>query len=137
MDDFRSQLAAYVDAMLAADVRPVFLVVDLVGAHEIKRTHDADILDRFRETAAGAVSNAAGGCETFTYGDERLVAVLGDVDRLRSFAMVEKLQRILPLLAQSFDCPLHPDFDFIEYDEHAGVSGLIGQLARQLKHDAA
>jgi hypothetical protein len=137
MDDFRSQLAAHVDAMLAAGVRPVFLVVDLVGAHEIKRTHDAETLDRFRETAAGAVSSVAGDCETFTYGEERLVAVLGDVDRLRSFAMVEKLQRVLPLLAQSFDCPLHPDFDFIEYDERTGVAGLLGPLARQLKRDAA
>lgn len=137
MDDFRSQLTQHIDVMLAAGVQPVFLVIDLVGAREIRRTHDAETLDRFRETAAGAVSNAAAGCETFVYGEERMIAVLGDVDRLRSFAMVEKLRRLLPLLAQSFDCALQPDFDFIEYDDGTGVSGLIGQLARQANRDVA
>jgi len=137
MDDFRTQLTALVDEILAAGVQPVFLVVDLLGALEIKRTHDAETLDRFRQTAADAIHTAGDNCETFSYGDERVVAVLTGMDRLRSFAMVEKLRRSLPLLAQSFDCALQPDFDFIEYDERAGVSGLIGQLARQANRDVA
>jgi hypothetical protein len=50
------------------------------------------------------------------YGEERIVAILAGFDRLRTFAMIEKLRRGLPLLAQSFDCFLRPEFDVLEYD---------------------
>lgn len=139
MDEFRAHLTAAVDALLAQGVTPVFLVVELVGAGEIKRVHGAESLATFRDTATGAVVSAGHGCESFTYGDERVVAILPGFDRLKTFAIIEKLRRGLPYLAQSFDCVLHPEFDVIEYDATLGVGGVITQLVRQaqLRRDVA
>ncbi len=134
MDDFRSQLAAAVDAMLEQGVQPVFLVADLSGIAHIKRMHGADSLATFRQAAIDAIVSAGHGCEAFSYGEERIVAILAGFDRLRTFAMIEKLRRGLPLLAQSFDCFLRPEFDVLEYDEAAGVAGLIAQLVRLPQH---
>jgi GGDEF domain-containing protein len=137
MEDFRTQLTACIDAILAEGSTPVFLVVDLEGAAQIKRTYDLDALDRFRAAASDAVSSAGGGCDTFTYGEERIIAVLAGVDRLKSFSIADKLRRGLPLLGQSFDAILHVEFDFIDYDPATGVAGLINQLVHQqkLKHE--
>lgn len=139
MDDFRAHLEAAVDAVLAQGLKPVFLVVELGGAGEIKRVHGADSLTKFRETATGAIVAAGGGCDSFTYGEERVVAILPGYDRLKTFAMIEKLRRGLPYLAQSFDCLLHPEFDVIEYDLTTGIGGVIAQLVRQaqLRRDVA
>jgi len=135
MDDFRSQLSSLVDAMLEQGVEPVFLVVDLPGIEQIKRSHGADSLAMFRQTAIDAVVSAGHGCDAFSYGEERLVAILPGFDRLKTFAIIEKLRRGLPLLAQSFDCYLRPDFDVLEYDPATGIAGLIGQLARHPARD--
>ena len=139
MDDFRGHLTEAVDALLAQGVKPVFLVVELGGAGDIKRVHGADSLATFREAATGAIVAACGGCESFTYGEERVVAILPGFDRLKTFAIIEKLRRGLPYLAQSFDCMLHPEFDVIEYDLSTGIGGVIAQLVRQaqVRRDAA
>ena len=130
MDDFRKELAAVVDVMRGEGVEPAFLVVDLEGIAAIRQMHGAGSLDTFRETAIGAISAAANGCDTFTYGDERIVAILGGFGRLQTFALIEKLRRALPFLGQSFDVVLRPEFDVLEYDEGTGVAGLVAQLAR-------
>ncbi|HYM16316.1 MAG TPA: hypothetical protein VEZ14_12225 [Dehalococcoidia bacterium] len=130
MEDFRSQLSAYIDELLAAGAHPVFLIIDLEGASQIKRTYDAEALDRFRAAASDAISAAGGGCETFSYGEERVIAVLPEVDRLRSFSIADKLRRGLPFLGQSFDAVIHVDFDFLDYDPASGVAGLIAELTR-------
>src|SRR3990172_571552 len=139
MDDFRAHLEAAVDAVLAQGLKPVFLVVELSGASDIKRVHGADSLATFREAATGAIVAAGGGCESFTYGEERVIAILPGYDRLKTFAIIEKLRRSLPYLAQSFDCVLHPEFDVIEYDLTTGIGGVIAQLVRlaQLRRDVA
>jgi hypothetical protein len=134
MDDFRSQLSAVIDDMLAAGVEPVFLVVDLEGVDHIKQLHGVESLDKFREAAIGAIVSAGHGCEAFSYGDDRVVAILAGFDRLKTFAVVEKLRRGLPFLAQSFDCVLHPQFDILEYVPETGVAGLVGQLVRRPEH---
>jgi hypothetical protein len=130
MEDFRTQLSACIDEMLAQGLQPVFLVVDLEGAGQIKRMYDAEALERFRESACSAISSAGGDCDTFSYGEERIIAVLAGIDRLKSFAIAEKLRRGMPLLGQSFDAALHVEFDFIDYDAATGIPGLIGQLTR-------
>jgi hypothetical protein len=135
MDDFRSQLAAVVDDMLAQGVQPMFLVADLAGVEHIKRVHGIESLATFREAAIGAIVSAGQGCEAFSYGEERIVAILAGFDRLKTFAMIDKLRRGLPLLAQSFDCHLRPEFDVVEYDASTGIPGLIGQLAHQARRD--
>ncbi len=139
MDDFRAHLEAAVDAVLAQGLKPVFLAVELGGAADIKRVHGADSLLKFREAASGAIVAAGGGCEYFTYGEERVVAILPGFDRLKTFAIIEKLRRGLPYLAQSFDCVLHPEFDVVEYDLATGIGGVIAQLVRlaQLRRDVA
>ena len=129
MDDFRTELTAVVDAMRESGVEPSFLVVDLVGMDYIKRTHGAESVEKFREAATGAISSAAAECDTFTYGDERIIAILSGFGRLQTFALIDKLRRILPLLGQSFDCALHPEFDVLDLDEQ-GVAGLVAQLAK-------
>lgn len=139
MDDFRANLEAAIDAVLAQGLKPVFLVVELGGATEIKRVNGADSLTKFREVATGAIVAAGGGCDSFTYGEERIVAILPGYDRLKTFAVIEKLRRGLPYLAQSFNCFLRPEFDVIEYDLSTGIGGVIAQLVRQsqLRRDAA
>ena len=45
---------------------------------------------------------------------------------------------MLPLLSQSFDVMLQPEFDTIVYDEATGVAGVINQLvAPRRQADAA
>ncbi|MEX2246913.1 MAG: hypothetical protein WEC75_09505 [Dehalococcoidia bacterium] len=131
MDDFRNQLAAVVDAMRAAGTLPAFLIIDLEGAGELKRIHGVESLDKFRDATVNAVSAAAGGCDTFTYGDARIVVILdAGFDRLKTFALIDRLRRALPFLSQSFDCLLTPEFDVIEYDEEQGVAGIITHIVR-------
>jgi hypothetical protein len=129
MDDFRSQLTGFVDAIVEHGESPVFLIVDLVGAEYIKRSDGAASLDTFRQTAMASVSGAAGGSEAFAYGELRIVGILPGFDRLKTFALIDKLRRVLPMLAQSFDCMLAPEFDVVEYDPATGVAGLINTLA--------
>jgi hypothetical protein len=130
MDDFRKQLAAAIEGVLADGVAPLFLVIDLVGAETLRRPNNTETLDRFRDTCMSSLSSAAGDAETFSYGEIRIVAILQGFDRLKTFALVEKMRRMLPLLAQSYDCPLAPEFDTIEFDQATGVSGLINQLVQ-------
>ena len=127
MDDFRSQLSDLIESMRLTGVEPVFLVVGLEGASYLK-TQGPDALPKFRTAAIDAVTAAGHGCDAFTYGDDRIVAILPGFDRLKTFAVIEKLRRALPLLGQSFDVPLHPEFDVLEYDPVHGVAGLINHL---------
>lgn len=133
MDDFRKELTALIDGLMAEGRTPMFLMVDLVGAEYLRRSSDAEALPNFRDACMAALSSAASDAQAFSYGDIRIVAILHGFDRLKTFALVEKMRRMLPLLAQSFDCILAPEFDTLEYDERTGVSGLINQIvaARQ------
>lgn len=130
MDDFRTELSAAIAAMRDAGLEPAFLIVDLDGLAAVKQSNDPGALATLRDAASGAISSAAGGCDTFTYGEERVVAILPGFRRLQTFALIDKLRRALPLLGQSFDCALRPEFDVLEYDEKSGVAGLVSQLAK-------
>jgi hypothetical protein len=138
MDDFRVQLSSVIDGMVAEDLEPVFLVVDLWGAEDIKRNQGAESLAKFHEATMDSITNACGGT-AFVYGEFRVVGILPAPSRLKTFALIQKLQRALPLLGQSYDCILHPDFDVLEYEAAAGVAGVISQLVRlpNLRQDAA
>lgn len=138
MDDFRSQLATVIDSMVGEGVEPVFLVIDLWGAEEIKRNQGDESLQRFRNAVMDSMINACGG-EAFVHGEWRVVGILPAPSRLKTFALIQKLQRALPFLAQSFDCSLHPEFDVLEYDAAAGVAGVISQLVRlpMIRQDVA
>jgi hypothetical protein len=133
MDDFRTQLTALIEHMLAQGDTPLFLVIDLEGALDIKRVRGSDSLEDFKRQAIELVGSATGGCDAFTYGDETLVAILEAqrFDRLKTFALIQRLRRALPLLGQSFDCYLRPESDVLEYDASAGAAGLISQIARR------
>ena len=131
MDDFRSQLTALIDEMVAAGQEPSFLVADLQGIDHIKKAHGEESFEKFRAAAVDAITSAGRGCDAFTYGDDRIVAVLAGFGRLQTFSMIDKLRRGLPLLAQSFDCMLTPQFDILEYDASAGAGGVILQLVRK------
>jgi hypothetical protein len=131
MNEFRSQLGSLIEEMLAAGARPVFLRIDLDGAEEIKSAHGAESLDKFKSAVISAVVTATDGADAFTYGDDRVIAILDDSwDRLRTFAMIHKLRRQIPFLGQSFDCFLRPDFDVIEYHDDQGLHGVIAMLTR-------
>jgi hypothetical protein len=129
MDDFRTQLRDVIDGMLAAGVTPIFLVADLEGAAEIKRVRDQDSLDKFMQAATTAITAVAPDADTFTYGDERIVAIMPELPRLTTFALIDRLRRALPLLGQSFDCTIYPEFDVLDYDPQTGVSGLLAELS--------
>lgn len=129
MDDFRRQLTEHLDVILEQGVEPMFLMVDLVGAEVLRYARDTDSLPRFRETCMTSLSGAAGNSPVFAYGEFRIIGLLGGYDRLKTFALVDKMRRMLPLLAQSYDCIVTPEFDTIEYDPQAGIAGLINQLA--------
>jgi hypothetical protein len=133
MDDFRSQLTAVIDHMAEAGDTPIFLVVDLEGALDIKRVRGTEGLEQFKKQAIELVASTTGGCDAFTYGDETLVAILGasTFDRLKTFALITKLRRAVPLLGQNFDCYLRPECDVLEYDPQIGAAGLISQIARR------
>lgn len=133
MDDFRTQLTAVIDHMMGEGDTPIFLVVDLYGALDIKRTRGADSLEEFKTQAIGLVSSLTNGCDAFTYGDETLVAMLSAnaFDRLKTFALIQKLRRAVPLLGQSFDCYLRPECDVLEYEAQTGAAGLISQIAKR------
>jgi GGDEF domain-containing protein len=139
MDDFRSQLSALIDEMLAAGASPVFLVIDLEGVEQIKKNHGAESLDKFHAAAISAVIAATDGADAFSYGDDRIVAILdGGFDRLKTFALSQKLRRVIPLLGQSFDCFLRPEFDIVEYDANAGVGALIARISmRRIRNEEA
>ena len=138
MDDFRKELTAVVDDLVASGVIPMFLVVDLVGAEYLRASGNAEGLPKFRETCMESLSGAAGGAETFSYGEIRIVAILQGFDRLKTFSLVDKMRRMLPLLSQSFDVMLQPEFDTIVYDEATGVAGVINQLVAPRRYaDAA
>jgi hypothetical protein len=117
----------------------VFLVIDLYGVERIKQMHGQESIDKFRAAATGAITSAGSGCDAFTYGEDRIVAILPGFERLKTFALADKLRRSLPYLAQSFDFALQPEFDMLEYDETTGVAGLINQLVkrRERTSDAA
>jgi hypothetical protein len=129
MDDFRTQLKEAIDAMSEAGVEPIFLVIDLAGSTYIKRGQGIDSFEKFRQSALDALAAAADGCDTFTYGEERIVGILPGFSRLKTFALIERLRRILMMLAQSYDCTLSPDFDAIELDPATGVAGIVNHLA--------
>ena len=130
MDDFRTQLRGLIDAMRAEGVNPAFLVVDLQGADAIRAARGAESLEQFKEAAIRAVVSATGGvADAFSYGDDRVVAILGaEFGRLKTFSVIEKLRRSIPFVGQSFDCFLRPEFDVLEYDDNAGIGALIAQL---------
>ena len=128
MDDFRTQLNAIVEPILTEGIEPVFLVVDLIGAEYMKRQHGAESLEKFHTAAADAISGAAHGGAAISYGEGRIVAVLPGHDRLKTFALIEKLRRALPMLSQSFDCVLQPEFDVLEYEPGTGIAGVMAQL---------
>ena len=139
MDDFRSQLSALIDEIVAAGQEPSFLVADLCGIERIKQAHGDESFDTFRAATVDAITSAGHGCDAFTYGDDRVVAVLVGFSRIQTFSMIDKLSRTLPLLAQSFDCMLALQFDILEYDANDGAGGIILQLVRKprLQADAA
>jgi hypothetical protein len=128
MDDFRTQLAAVIDELLAAGKRPVFLAVDLDGIEEIKQRRSEESLRHFLESAIDSILRTTGASDAFSYEDRSIVAVIPDFERLKLFARIEKLRRSLPILSQTFDCTLRPGFDVLEYEEGQGVAGLIKQL---------
>jgi hypothetical protein len=139
MDDFRQQLTQVLDAMLAEGIEPLFLVVELDGVKELKSTHGDESLQKFKQAAIDAIVGATRGADAFTYGDDSIIAILDgrDYDRLRTFALMQKLRKAIPLLGQSFDCFLRPGFDVLEYDPQVGVAGLINNIttARSKRHD--
>lgn len=133
MDDFRSQLTALIDHMTAAGDQPLFLVIKLEGAGDIQRVQGAESLDKFKQAAIEVVGTATNGADAFTYGNDILVAILsaGEYDRLKTFALIQKLRRAIPLLGQSFDCFLRPECDVLEFDPQTGAAGLISQIAQK------
>jgi hypothetical protein len=135
MEDFRSQLSALIEHIRAEGDQPLFLIVDLDGAEDIKRTRGNESLDQFKASAISLVSQATESADAFSYGDETLVAILGasQFDRLKTFALIQKLRRTIPLLGQSYDCFLRPDFDVLEFDQQTGVAGLITHITRSRK----
>ena len=139
MDDFRSQLTAVIDQMAEQGDTPLFLVVELEGALDIKRVRGVQGLDNFKKDAIEMVASLTNGCDAFTYGDETLIAILSaaSYDRLKTFALIQKLRRTVPLLGQQFDCYLRPECDVLEYDAQTGAAGLISQIARrqQMTHE--
>ena len=82
----------------------------------------------FRDAACGAIEGASQGGAALAYGEGRIVGILPGHSRLKTFAIIEKLRRALPMLAQSFDCILQPDFDVLEYAEGTGIAGVMAQL---------
>ena len=128
MDEFRATLALQVDALLADGVEPIFLLVDLVGAEQLRLARDTEALPRFRDTCMATLSGAAGDAPVFSCGDTRITALLSGYDRLKTFALIEKMRRMIPLLSQSYDTIVAPEFDTIEYDEGTSITGVINQL---------
>jgi hypothetical protein len=128
MDDFRAKLSQAVDPMLAQGVEPVFVVVDLIGVEYLKRQHGAESLEKFLDAATDAVAGASRGGAAITYGEGRVVGILPGHDRLKTFSIIDKLRRAMPMLGQSFDVILQPDFDVLEYDSATGIAGVMAQL---------
>ena len=94
----------------------------------MKRQHGVEGLDKFRDAACGAIEGASQGGAALAYGEGRIVGILPGHSRLKTFSIIEKLRRALPMLAQSFDCVLQPDFDVLEYEEGTGIAGVMAQL---------
>ncbi len=139
MEDFRSQLAAVIDAMVTQGGQPLFIIAALDGAEQMRAAHGAESLTKFKQAATDAVVSATAGADTFTYGDEKIVVILDGAayDRLKTFALIQRLRRVIPLLGQSFDCFLRPEFDVLEYSREVGVGGLIAALAARPLRDGA
>ena len=116
-----------------------FLVVDLEGAAEIKQTRGEVSLRQFSAAAVEAVVSATSGADAFTYGDDKVVVILDSAqfDRLRTFALIQRLRRAIPMLGQSFDCYLRPEFDVLEYQPQSGIGGLIAAITKTRERDAA
>jgi hypothetical protein len=110
--------------------------MDLEGAAAIKVARGTEGLEQFKEAAMRAVISATDGADAFTYGDDRVVAILGaGWGRLKTFSLIEKLRRSIPLVGQSFDCYMRPTFDVFEYDENAGISALIAQITTRITQE--
>ena len=135
MDDFREELSAAVHELTAAGVEPVLLVIELIGADDIKRTQGISSFEEFRASVAGALSSAGENCPAFFYGETRVCGVLAGFARLKTFALIERLRRALPLLAQSYDCTVTPDFELVEYAPDSGVAGFVNHLIQLSTHD--
>lgn len=127
-----------IDEMVASGINPTFLVIDMEGAEHIKQTHGQEALDGFKEAAIRAVSSATHGADAFTYGDDRLVVVLNnEYDRLKTFSLIKRLRSVIPLLSQSFDLFLDPQFDVVEYDAAKGLGALVSELATRQRPEVA
>lgn len=133
MDTFRIQLAEHVDALRAEGIEPMFLMIDLVGAEQLRFSRDQEALPRFRETCMGTLSGAAQEAPVFSHGDVRIIAILAGYDRLKTFALIEKMRRMIPLLSQSYDCVVTPEFDTIEFEPETGINGVWTQLTAARK----
>ena len=64
MEDFRTQLTALIDHIVEAGDEPLFLVVELDGAEDIKRTYGAESLDKFKQATIELVGAATNGADT-------------------------------------------------------------------------
>src|SRR5437667_6976621 len=124
MDDVRTRVVDLVDRMTGDGAEPVFLVADLFGAEVIYRTQGPVSFERFMGSVIDAVSSCTNSVDAFACSETRIVAVLAGVTRIRTFSFIDKLQHVLPLLSQSFDCDLDPQFDLIAYDPKAGAAGI-------------
>ncbi len=114
--------------MLAAGIEPVFLVVELLGAEYLRPQLGGESLSKFHTAVADAIVSAARGGAALSYDDTCIIGILPGPDRLKTFALIEKLRRALPIQAQSFDCVLQPDFDVLEYDPGTGIGGVMAQV---------
>jgi len=130
MEDIRDPLRAACDEILARGESPVVVIMDLPGASAIRHNRDAASLQDFHASVGTAFVAAARGGAWIAVNEERVIGVLPACERLRLFALIGKLERSLPLLAQSYGCELVPEFDSVEYDERTGLAGLISYVTR-------
>lgn len=137
MNDFRAELAELVEQVVAAGLTPVFMVIDLEGASDVRRTQGDESYDRFVTAVTGAVRSAGPGSEALRYNDSRFVAIMPGFSRGRTFAIADKLGRSLPYIAQSFDCTLVPEFDIVEYDAAGGMAAFMHHLVARRDEPAA
>src|SRR3990167_9408764 len=100
MEDFRSQLAAVVDTMVTQGRQPLFIIASLDGTEQMRAAHGAESLAKVKQAATDAVVSATAGADAFTYGDEKIVVILDGAayDRLKTFALIQRLRRVIPLL---------------------------------------
>jgi hypothetical protein len=130
MEDIRDPLRAACDEILGRGETPVVVVMDLPGAGVIRHQRDDASLRDFHAAVGASFVAAARGGAWLPVSDERVIGVLPACERLRLFALIGKLERSLPLVAQSYDCELVPEFDSVEYDERTGLAGLVSYVTR-------